>query len=128
MKLIFNRLHRYYDETQEPWYALWSHYDAVKRSPSIKKSDLNPFAKMKAKGAALKFAKDTLINDYPEFFQWIEWGLDDLTGHGDPIADEYIDRYFKYGIPKEFKFKFDSTQKDFEDYWEETGAFTGEIS
>ena len=92
MKLIFNRLHRYYDETQEPWYALWCHYD------------------------------------YPEFFQWIEWGLDDLTGHGDPIADEYIDRYFKYGIPKEFKFKFDSTQKDFEDYWEETGAFTGEIA
>jgi hypothetical protein len=33
----------------------------------------------------------------------------------------------RYGIPKDFKFLFQSTQKDFDDNWEETGAFTGDL-
>jgi hypothetical protein len=32
--------------------------------------------------------------------------------------------YFKDGIPKDFKFLFQSTQKDFDDNWEE---ITGDL-
>jgi hypothetical protein len=39
-----------------------------------------------------------------------------------------MDKYFKYGIPKDFKFFFPVYAKRFfDDNWEETGAFTGDL-
>jgi streptogramin lyase len=73
---------------------------------------------------AIKVASTVLIKQFPEFFQWIEWSLDDLTGNGFPICDDYIDCHWgDSGIPADFKFKFDSTQQDFEDFYEIKGAY-----
>jgi len=126
MPLILNRRHYYYDETQEPWYALWCHYEHLCRVKSvIPNDDQNVwFEGLKARSRAIKVASSVLIKQFPEFFQWIEWSLDDLTGNGFQICDDYIDYHWGYsGIPADFKFKFDSTQQDFEDFYEIKGAY-----
>jgi hypothetical protein len=102
-----------HDETEDPWYPLWCHYIELIYVQSLIPNERNSFEDLMARRRALRVASETLINDYPEFFQYIEWGLDDLTGNGDPICDDYIERYFKDGIPKDFKFLFPSTQKYF---------------
>ena len=116
-----------HDETKDPWYPIWCQYISLKMAQSFIPNEKNSPEDLRDRRAALRVASQTLINDFPEFFQYIEWGLDDLNGRGDPICDEYMDKYFKYGIPKDFKFLFQSTQKDFDDNWEETGAFTGDL-
>jgi hypothetical protein len=116
-----------HDETEDPWYPLWCHYIELIYVQSLIPNESNSFEDLMARRRALRVASETLINDYPEFFQYIEWGLDDLTGNGDPICDDYIERYFKDGIPKDFKFLFPSTQKYFDNNWEETDAFTGDL-
>lgn len=119
-----------FDETQDAWYPLWCHYaNLIYVESVIPNADPAVWLKgIQARSRAIKTVRDTLINNYPEFFTFVEWGLDDLTGHGDPICDEYIEKYFPYGIPKDFKFYFASTQKDFDDNWYETGAYTGEAA
>jgi hypothetical protein len=116
-----------HDETEDPWYPLWCHYIELIYVQSLIPNERNSFEDLMARRRALRVASETLINDYPEFFQYIEWCLDDLTGNGDPICDDYIERYFKDGIPKDFKFHFASTQKYFDNNWEETDAFTGDL-
>jgi hypothetical protein len=82
------------------------------------------FEGIKARSRAIKVASTVLIKQFPEFFQWIEWSLDDLTGNGFPICDDYIDCHWgDSGIPADFKFKFNSTQQDFEDFYEIKGAY-----
>jgi hypothetical protein len=126
MPLILNRRHYYYDETQEPWYALWCHYEQLCNVKTVIQNDDHNvwFEGIKARSRAIKVASTVLIKQFPEFFQWIEWSLDDLTGNGFPIADDYIDYYWgDAGIPEDFKFKFNSTQQDFEDFYEIKGAY-----
>ena len=118
MPLILNRRHYYYDETQEPWYPLWCHYEHLCNVKTVIQNDDHGswFEGIKARSRAIKVASSVLIKQFPEFFQWIEWSLDDLTGNGFPIADDYIDYHWgDLGIPEDFEFKFNSTQKDFKE-------------
>jgi len=118
MPLILNRRHYFYDETQEPWYPLWCHYEQLCNVKTVIQNDDHGawFEGIKARSRAIKVASTVLIKQFPEFFQWIEWSLDDLTGNGFPICDDYIDCHWgDLGIPEDFEFKFDSTQKDFKE-------------
>ena len=118
MPLILNRRHYFYDETQEPWYPLWCHYEQLCNVKTVIQNDDHGawFEGIKARSRAIKVASSVLIKQFPEFFQWIEWSLDDLTGNGFPICDDFIDYHWgDAGIPEDFEFKFDSTQKDFKE-------------
>jgi hypothetical protein len=96
---FFNEDH---DETEDPWYPLWCHYIALIPVQSLIPTASNSAEDLRARRRALRVASETLINDYPEFFQYIEWGLDDLTGNGDPICDDYMETLLQIRDSKRF--------------------------
>tara|TARA_R110000751_G_scaffold136550_1_gene239553 strand:- start:318 stop:668 length:351 start_codon:yes stop_codon:yes gene_type:complete len=108
------------DETEAPWYLAWCHYTNIAGSYPCQlnnPSRVKTFEELKAHGRALKSAKDNLINNFPEFFKFIEWDHHDFNGNGDTIFDDFLEKYYPFGLPVDFHFHFESAQNAFENYY-----------